>query len=96
MSRQLPDRLLDGAFSPLPNPKLLSRWLAQGRYALTLDGLEKRCTRCESFWPADTEFFYIDNSSGDKLFCWCVACVQENHHVRRQRAATAPTEAAAA
>lgn len=49
-------------------------------YRLDEDGeLEKMCTRCKEYWPADTEFFY---KSGDGLHTWCKACVQDWKHER--------------
>lgn len=42
--------------------------------------LEKRCSRCKEYWPADTEFFYATNSNQDGLHNWCHACYVENRY----------------
>lgn len=52
----------------------LERGIVNGRYRLDEDGeLEKRCTTCREYWPADTEFFY-STGGGDRLQCYCKAC----------------------
>jgi hypothetical protein len=37
---------------------------------------EKQCTRCEDWWPADTEFFRRQAKPGspNRLAPWCRAC----------------------
>lgn len=94
MSRALPEPVTDGVFSPLHSQKLLTRWLEKGRFAFTSYGLEKRCSKCGDMWPADTEFFHSDKGTGDQLFAWCVACVQENRIARRAAARSATSEVA--
>lgn len=38
--------------------ELLARRLASGKYQYDDDGqLEKRCSCCREYWPADSEFF---------------------------------------
>lgn len=52
--------------------------LANGRYQFDEDGeLEKRCSHCQEYWPADTEFFFASAHSThrDGLHCMCKACV---------------------
>ena len=42
------------------------------------DGLEKRCTRCNDWWPADGEFFYSNPRHVAGLADWCKACYSEH------------------
>lgn len=39
-------------------------------------GTEKYCTRCDDYWPLDSEFFYW-NSSKNSYECWCIACYRD-------------------
>lgn len=60
-------------FCPIPTPRTISQGIKTGRYALTSLGLERLCSTCGEFWPADTEFFWATpRASG--LHCWCKAC----------------------
>lgn len=55
----------------------LDQSLAKGRYQFNEDGeLEKRCSRCGDYWPADTEFFFaqLHSSHKDGLHCMCKDC----------------------
>lgn len=45
-------------------------------------GLEKQCSRCEEWWPADTEFFNHARSERGGLHVWCRACSIEQHRER--------------
>lgn len=45
--------------------------LRAGRLRETELGLEKRCSVCGDYWPADTEFFY---AKGAGLMSCCKAC----------------------
>lgn len=40
-------------------------------------GTEKLCTRCDEYWPADEEFFYLANKKRDGLHSWCKSCYLE-------------------
>jgi hypothetical protein len=56
----------------------LQRRFHTGSYRLNEDlELEKRCSHCRSYWPADTEFFYPKSDEPDGLFPWCKACYQD-------------------
>lgn len=44
-------------------------------------GVQRRCSRCREWWPADPEFFYHDTP--DRLHSWCKACWAEYHRARR-------------
>lgn len=62
------------------SPKTLARLLKRGRYRRDDDGvLEKKCSGCRDYWPADTEFFF---SSGgcDGLSTYCKACYIERRY----------------
>lgn len=51
--------------------------LAIPRNRATIDtelGTEAQCSRCEEFFPADTEFFF---ASKGKVHSWCKACHSE-------------------
>ena len=39
-----------------------------------LIGLERKCSRCGEYWPADTEFFYFQPSASGGLNCYCHDC----------------------
>lgn len=60
-----------------PKP-LLQKRLNSGRAILSSLGLEKKCSRCDEYWPADNEFFYSAPSKRDGLNDWCKACYIEN------------------
>lgn len=60
-------------FCPIPTRRTISQGLKSGRYALTNIGLERLCSTCGEFWPADTEFFWA-TPGGAGLHCWCKAC----------------------
>lgn len=63
---------------------LLARRLATGEYRYDEDGvLEKRCSHCQEYWPADSEFFYRNKSDGDGLHCMCISCNVESLHKSR-------------
>ena len=38
-------------------------------------GLEKKCTKCGDWWPADKEFY--NSNGGGKLHSKCKACERE-------------------
>ena len=38
---------------------------------------EKYCPKCQDWWPADTEFFHRNPSTGDGLAYYCKACQNE-------------------
>lgn len=66
-----------GAFCPLIPPKFFSDCLRDGRLRLTDWGLEKRCSRCRDYWPADSEFFSANATRPDGLMHYCKACYLE-------------------
>lgn len=74
-----------------PSAKLMARHLKSGTYREGEDGLEKRCSRCQEYWPADSEFFYASRALADGLNSNCKACYIENrfpqgrkHHQRER------------
>lgn len=52
----------------------LRRGIKSGLYRQTELGLEKRCSACGDYWPADPEFFY---PKGGRLASQCKACFRE-------------------
>ncbi len=66
--------------------ELLARRLASGKYQYDDDGqLEKRCSHCRKYWPADSEFFYRSDSDRDGLHCMCISCNVESLHRSRNK-----------
>lgn len=51
-------------------------------------GPEKRCTKCDEWWPADKEFFFTQRHSSDGLFYCCIACYYEHLDKRRRKPAS--------
>ena len=69
--------------------------LASGKYQYDDDGqLEKRCSRCREYWPADSEFFYKGDGDGDGLHCMCISCNVESLHRSRSKSTTPEQEPA--
>ncbi len=64
-------------YCPIPKAKALKQGLKNGKYLYTDLGLEMRCTKCKQYWPADTEFFYIDDKSGSGLMRICIGCSED-------------------
>ena len=57
---------------------LLRKRLKSGKFRIDEDGiLEKHCSKCNEYWPADSEFFFSAGGKGDGLTCWCKACYVE-------------------
>lgn len=73
-------------FCPIPTTQTVTLGFKKGSYALTNLGLERRCSMCAEFWPADTEFFWSTPKSPSGLHCWCKACYTERRSVARQAA----------
>lgn len=68
---------------------LLEQRLASGKYRYDPDlGLEKRCSACKEYLPADSEFFFAGRDR-DGLHCQCKVCNDESRHrsarLRRQQ-----------
>jgi hypothetical protein len=41
-------------------------------------GLERRCNRCQEFWPVDDEFWFFTMKRGRRVVCGhCKACWSE-------------------
>jgi hypothetical protein len=65
-------------YCPPLTPGAISARVSSGRFAFTELGLEKRCSVCGEYFPADTEFFYAQNYRPEGLSCGCKACSREN------------------
>lgn len=64
-----------------PTESLKALRLKRQVYRFSEDGdLEKRCNKCNEYWPADTEFFYSNEGKGDGLSGYCKACYIENRY----------------
>jgi hypothetical protein len=57
--------------------ELMQKRLKSGKYRLVDHEIEKRCARCQEYWPADCEFFHSGNGDLDGLHGWCKACLYE-------------------
>lgn len=55
-------------------------------------GLEKFCAKCDDWWPADPEFFWVTKG---KLFHCCKACYHENDKRKGRRGAPASRQGGA-
>lgn len=53
-----------------------------GKFKRTELGLEKRCTTCREYWPADSTFFGIKDGRLDPN---CRACLAEKTMIRRSK-----------
>ncbi|WP_336290907.1 hypothetical protein [Aeromonas dhakensis] len=71
---------MHGEYTPLMKPGLLAKRLASGKAKLDPEmGLEKLCSGCNEYWPQDTAFWSVWNStrSCDGLQHYCKACESE-------------------
>lgn len=75
--RRAQSALIQGPFCPIPPAPLREKRLRSGKYKLTAVGLEKFCARCQTDWPADTEFYFPMQANRDGLHEWCKACYCE-------------------
>jgi hypothetical protein len=66
-----------GDVCPALSPAQIQRGLSSGRFRMTDLGLEKLCSRCDEYYPADTEFWYYQPSSRQGLNNYCHACYRE-------------------
>lgn len=61
-----------------PSERLLIKKLSNGGYRYNEDGeLERFCSLCREYWPADDEFFYANKAKPDGLSSLCKACTVE-------------------
>lgn len=69
----------NGAFCPIQDRDAMIRRLTRKGtiWRLADLGLEKRCSRCQEYWPADTEFWFSEPQSAGGLSSWCKACFRE-------------------
>lgn len=64
---------------PVYTSEQIHRRIKTGTFRLDRNGeLEKRCSSCREYLPADTEFFHGNRQSGRlDLHTWCKFCVAE-------------------
>lgn len=82
--------VLNGAYCPVPSAHIMAVRLKNGVYAMTECGLEKRCSKCRDYWPADTEFYYVAPSKEGGIGDWCKACFdawKREHNAKMKAAA---------
>jgi hypothetical protein len=60
--------------------RLLAIRIKSGVFRMVDGELEKRCSRCKEYWPADSEFFHRVPSQLDGLHGWCKACYVEHRY----------------
>lgn len=74
-----------------PSPEVLQRRLKSGIYCYDIDEMQKRCSKCRDYWPADSEFFFADKGSADGLGEWCKDCYKTWRYPKgRQATVDAP------
>jgi hypothetical protein len=78
-----------------PSEKQLQRGLEKGKYRMVDGVLERRCSRCHDYWPADSEFFFSNKGKSDGLNDYCKACYHEIRYPNG-RPSTVMTEGARA
>lgn len=62
-----------------PTADKFSAGLATGKYQIQDGDLYKRCSGCQDYWPADTEFFFA-KKDGDGIDNTCRACYMERRY----------------
>lgn len=76
---------IDAPVSPIYTPAFIRSGIASGKFAMDDYGLEKLCTLCGDYWPADSQFFPLRDigplSVG--LGSGCRACRAEMNMARR-------------
>ena len=72
--------LIQGYFCPVPDKRALQNRLASGSYRYAGGELERRCSTCRDYWPADTEFFHTAASDASGLHCYCRACYEDRRY----------------
>lgn len=71
-----------------PSPDALLAGLTSGRYQHQADGLYKLCSRCQEYWPADSQFFGMI-PKGDGIDNTCRACYYERRYPNGRKGAKA-------
>lgn len=63
--------------SPLWPVKTTVMRLKSGKAIISEIGREKKCSRCNEYWPADSVFFFTQQKTKDGLNDWCKACYSD-------------------
>ncbi|KUJ73909.1 hypothetical protein AVO42_00365 [Thiomicrospira sp. XS5] len=69
-------------YCPIELAKGIKKGIEKGKYQMTNLGLEKQCSHCKEFWPADSEFFYPQKGKG--LHCYCKACYRYKRYLEKK------------
>lgn len=64
-------KLTDRNFS---DERALKRRMLNGSFQITVDGLEKKCPRCNEFYPLDSTFWPKNANASDQCSFICKAC----------------------
>ena len=72
-------------FCPLWSEDVTRRRVASGKARFTPLGRESYCRQCGSWWPADSEFFYLSSAAATGLLLPCKACIQAQKARKRAR-----------
>lgn len=56
----------------------------RGTVRIGEDGIEKRCTRCQQFFPIHSDFWHNCAKNPDGLLSWCRPCELERATERRK------------
>lgn len=76
---------MDFPVSPIFRPSFIAAGVASGKFLLTDLGLEKICSTCGEFWPADSQFFTLRGEAAEArgLSSSCRACTAEMVKMKR-------------
>ncbi|WP_281687593.1 hypothetical protein [Pseudomonas citronellolis] len=66
-------------------PAAANEEIDKPRFQTTVDGLEQLCSKCDEYWPADTDFFF--KAPNGKLQAYCKACYYEMPSMQKRLAA---------
>ncbi len=74
-------------FCPVIPQWLIESRIAQGTMRINEGSLEKLCSRCREWNPADTEFYFIKREYADGMRPQCRFCEMEDSKRTRERRA---------
>lgn len=71
-------------YSPIWPAKILRIRLNNGKAIISNIGRELQCSKCNEYWPADTQFYHSKPCVKSGLQDWCKACYNEWDRERRE------------